>query len=92
MNEINSVEKIIANLLVDNDFNGMNKLVNKYDTKNKFIFPSADGNENTNFVSVQKGYIKPYIEVIAEKESPSYIGNVALLAQVIKFCLGDKEH
>ncbi len=70
MNEINSVEKIISNILLENDFNQMNTLINKKTNSinSQFLFPNTIPVKNSNFISVNKNSIKPYSQIMTEEE------------------------
>lgn len=75
VNEINSVEKIITEVLDENDFYKMNGLVqNKNGINNKFLFPNMAGNNEEMFVSVKRGNTKPFYKVISEDEFFKIIG------------------
>lgn len=76
MNEINSVEKIVSNMFIENDFNQMNNLINKKDKdiNNKFLFPNVTGSENAGFVSVKKSALNPYTNIITEEEFFKIVG------------------
>lgn len=76
MNEINSVEKIISNILMETDFNQMNNLINKKGTEanKKFLFPNVTGNENAGFVSLDRNRLKTYVKVISEDEFFKIVG------------------
>ena len=76
MNEINSVEKIVSNMLVENDFNQMNNLINKKESEinNKFLFPNVTGSENAGFVSIKKAGLKPFVKIMSEEEFFKIVG------------------
>lgn len=75
LNEINSVEKIISNILIENDFNKLNENVNKKtkNANNKFLYPNSI-KENKEFVSIKKAELRPYATIMTEEDFYKIVG------------------
>ena len=76
INGINSIEKIMENILVEDDFNKMNGLINngKGNINSEFLFPHTQIVKNAGFISVRKEALKPYIKVMTEEEFYEIVG------------------
>lgn len=76
MNKINTVEKIISTVLIENDFNKLNNLVTSDDKELncRLMLANLFGAENTCFISIKKSEQTPFLQILSEESFNNIIG------------------